>query len=80
MKENSKRISPTTDLKLRTNAIEVNPKLIYYMINPEQNLPGVQQRLQPFLEEIWGKNCGKSGAIPIEQEIKTSLMERDLYL
>ncbi len=72
--------SPTTELKLRSNGIEVNPKLAYYIINPGQDLPGVQLRLQPILEEIWGKQCGLSGTVPVEQEIKQSLMERDLFL
>ncbi|XP_046446158.1 separase-like [Daphnia pulex] len=72
--------SPTTELKLRSNGIEVNPKLAYYIINPGQDLPGVQLRLQPILEKIWGKQCGLSGAVPVEQEIKQSLMERDIFL
>lgn len=73
-------ISPTTDLKLRSNGIQVNPNLAYYVINPGQDLPGVQLRLQPILEEIWGKNSGLSGTVPVEQQLKQSLMERDIFL
>lgn len=72
--------SPNMELRLRSNGINVNPKLAYYIINPGQDLPGVQLRLQPILEEIWGKQCGLSGTIPVEQQIKQSLMERDLFL
>jgi hypothetical protein len=75
-----RNVSPTTELKLRSNGIEVNPKLAYYVINPGQDLHGVQQRLQPILERIWGKHCGLSGAVPVEQQIRQSLMERDIFL
>ena len=73
-------ISPMTELKLRPNVVQVNPNLVYYIINPGQDLPGVQLRLQPILEKIWGKQCGLSGAVPVEQQIKESLMERDIFL
>lgn len=80
-RSSSKQImSPTTDLKLRFGAKQVDPRLAYYIVNPGQDLPGVQQRLQPLLEEFWGPDCGLSGAVPIEQQIKQSLMERDLFL
>lgn len=79
--ETNNSISPVTDLKLRSSIIhQVNPNLAYYVINPGQDLPGVQLRLQPILEEIWGKNSGLSGAVPVEQQLKQSLMERDLFL
>ena len=73
-------LSPTSDLKLRFGAKQVDTRLAYYIVNPGQDLPGVQQRLQPLLEEFWGANSGLSGAVPIEQHIKQSLMERDLFV
>jgi len=77
-KQQSKAPSPSTDLKL--SAKQVDPKLTYYIVNPGQDLPGVQQRLQPILEEFWGKHHGISGAVPVEQQIKQCLKERDLFL
>lgn len=79
-KENYSRVSPTTDVKLLSNGIQVNPNLAYYVINPGQDLPGVQLRLQPIFEEIWGKSSGLSGSVPVEQQLKQSLMERDIFL
>lgn len=73
-------ISPRTNLKLPSIGVEVNPNLAYYVLNPGQDLPGVQLRLQPILEKIWGKHCGLSGSIPVEQQIKQSLIERDIFL
>ena len=67
--------SPRTD-----NAIQVNPKLTFYVINPAKDLPGTQKRMQPVVEEIWGKNSGLSGTAPVEQQIKQSLTERDIFL
>lgn len=75
-----KAVSPRTNLKLLSNGIEVNPNLAYYIINPGQDLPGVQLRLQPILENIWGKDGGLSGSVPVEQQIKQFLVERDLFL
>lgn len=72
-------LSPSTDLKLRDNFIRVNPKLAYYILNPGKDLPGVQERLQPIVELIWGKS-GISGSEPIEQDIKQSLTSRDVFL
>jgi len=66
--------SPRTD-----NAIQVNPKLTFYVINPAKDLPGTQKRMQPVVEEIWGKNSGLSGTAPVEQQIKQSLTERDIF-
>lgn len=73
-------ISPRTNLKLPSIGVQVNPNLAYYVLNPGQDLPGVQLRLQPILEKIWGKHCGLSGSIPVEQQIKQSLIERDIFL
>lgn len=70
--------SPSTDLQL--SAKQLDPKLTFYVVNPGQDLPGVQQRLQPILEEFWGTDCGLSGAVPVEQQLKQCLMERDLFL
>lgn len=72
-------LSPSTDLKLRDNFIRVNTKLAYYILNPGKDLPGVQERLQPIVELIWGKS-GISGSEPIEQDIKQSLTSRDVFL
>lgn len=73
-------ISPMTELKLRPNIVQLNPNLVYYIVNPGQDLPGVQLRLQPILEKIWGKQCGLIGAVPVEQHIKESLMKQDIFL
>jgi len=72
--------APSTDLKLRNKVIEVNPKLTFYVVNPESNLPGTQERMQPILEEIWGKNSGVVGVAPAELQIKESLTQQDLFL
>jgi Peptidase family C50 len=73
--------SLSLDLRLQKKSnIDVNPKLAFYVLNPGQDLPGVQQRLQPILEDIWGKQSGVIGTIPVEQEIKKSLTDRDVFL
>lgn len=72
--------APATDLKPPTKVIEVNPRLTFYVVNPESNLPGTQERMQPILEEIWGKNSGVVGVAPAELQIKESLTQRDLFL
>lgn len=71
---------PKIDCRPLSDMIVVNPKHAFYVLNPGQDLPGVQQRLQPILEGIWGKDCGYSGMVPLEQHIKQRLMERDLFL
>ena len=63
-----------------SRAIQVNPKLAYYILNPGQDLPGVQERMQPILERIWGKKSGVIGTIPVVEDIKQSLMARDVFL
>lgn len=74
--------APTIDLKMNSTsrAIQVNPKLAYYILNPGQDLPGVQERMQPILERIWGKKSGVIGTIPVVEDIKQSLMARDVFL
>ena len=74
------RLPPTTDLQINCSYLKVNPKLAFYVLNPAQDLPGVQERLQPILERIWGKQCGVSGAVPVEKEIKHSLTDLDVFL
>ena len=65
--------SPRTD-----NAIQVNPKLKFYVINPAKYSPGKQKRMQPVVVEIWGKK--KVDYPEPEQQIKQSLTERDMFL
>lgn len=71
---------PTPDRRFLSNMIVVNPKRAYYVLNPGKDLPGIQQRVQPLVENIWGKDCGLCGVEPMEEQIKQSLMERDLFL
>jgi len=77
-KKQSNAPSPSTDLKL--NAKQVDPKLTYYIVNPAQNLPEAQERLQPIFEEFWSQYHGICGAVPDRQQIIQCLKERDLFL
>lgn len=76
----SKSVSTKSERRRQSNMIVMNPKLAFYVLNPGQDLPGIQERMQPIVESVWGKDCGLSGSEPMEQHIKQSLVERDLFL
>ena len=42
------------------NAIQVNPKLTFFVMNPAKHLPGTQKRMQPVVDDLWDKNSGLS--------------------
>ncbi|XP_063035276.1 separin, partial [Melospiza melodia melodia] len=57
----------------------VNPKNAFYVLNPQRDLGGTEERFRAWFESEPGWR-GVSGAAPTPQQLQEALGERDLYI
>ncbi|XP_057244692.1 separin-like [Malurus melanocephalus] len=57
----------------------VNPKSTFYVLNPQRDLGGTEERFRGWFESEPGWQ-GVSGAAPTPQQMKEALLEHDLYM
>ncbi|XP_068068836.1 separin [Anomalospiza imberbis] len=57
----------------------VNPKNAFYVLNPQRDLGGTEERFRGWFESQPGWR-GVSGAAPSPQQLQEALGERDLYI
>jgi len=74
------RLPPATSPD--TGRLEVNPKKVFYILNPSKDLARTQQTFEPWLTAM-SEKCGWRGIIgrePTSLEINTALQTYELVL
>ncbi|XP_058869042.1 separin-like [Acipenser ruthenus] len=57
----------------------VNPSRAFYVLNPQANLPGTEERFRDWFSSVPGWE-GVSGSAPSQERIQEALSTRDLYI
>ncbi|XP_074835691.1 separin [Carettochelys insculpta] len=57
----------------------VDPSSTFYVLNPNDNLPGTEQRFRAWFESEPGWT-GVTGAVPSQEQMQSALTQHDLYI